>query len=132
MSRLSERIENFNNSFLLYKKVQQAYISDKNNDVNRLALIQSFEIVFELGWKVLKDYLNSKDVDVLTPRDTIKAAFSANIIANGQIWIDMARDRNASSHEYNTDKIDKILEKISSIYYDELCNFSDLIKEFHD
>lgn len=80
----------------------------------------------------MKDYLNSKDVDVFTPRDTIKSAFSSNIIANGQVWIDMAKDRNASAHEYNTDKIDKILENISTIYYDELCNFSKLVKDFHE
>lgn len=43
MSRLSERIENFNNAFLLYKNVCEAYNMDKKSDINRLALIQSFE-----------------------------------------------------------------------------------------
>ena len=50
----------------------------------------------------------------------IKEAFAANIIRNRQIWIDMANDRNASSHEYNMEKINVISEKISTDYYEDL------------
>lgn len=85
MSRLSERIENFNNAFNLYSIMQQNYIADKKNNSNRLALTQSFEIIFELGWKVLKDYLHTKDIDIFTPRDAIKSAFHANILPSAQV-----------------------------------------------
>ncbi len=132
MSRLTERIENFDKAFLLYQSMCKNYLNDKKNDSNRLALVQSFEIVFELSWKVLKDYLYLKDVEVLTPRDTIKAAFSANIISDGQVWIDMAKDRNATSHEYNTEKVNIMLERISSVYYDELSKFQKLTEEFYE
>lgn len=49
MSRLSERIENFDRAFLLFKQVKDAYQSDMSNEIYKLALTQSFEIVFELG-----------------------------------------------------------------------------------
>ena len=42
----------------------------------------------------------------------------------------MSNDRNASSHEYNMDKVNKIIERISDIYYEELKNFAEQIKEF--
>ena len=132
MSRLTERIENFNNAFNLYSNMQKNYITDKKNDSNRLALTQSFEIIFELGWKILKDYLYTKDVEVFTPRDAIKSAFQANILPSAQIWIDMAKDRNASSHEYNMDKIDLILERISTVYYEELCRFHGDLKNINE
>ncbi len=132
MSRLTERIENFNNAFNLYSNMQKNYITDKKNDSNRLALTQSFEIIFELGWKILKDYLYTKDVEVFTPRDAIKSAFQANILPSAQIWIDMAKDRNASSHEYNMDKIDLILERISTVYYEELCRFYGDLKNINE
>lgn len=125
MSRLSERIDNFNKSYELFSEMQQNYISDKTSNSNRLALTQSFEIIFELGWKIIKDYLAERELYVYTPKDVIKAAFSAEILPNAQIWIDMAKDRNASSHEYNQDKVDKILERISSIYFNELKNFKE-------
>ena len=95
-----------------------------------MALVQSFEVCFELSWKILKDYLSTKGIEVYTPRDVIKTAFNSNIIKNGQIWIDMSNDRNASSHEYNMDKVNKIIERISDIYYEELKNFAEQIKEF--
>lgn len=132
MSRLSERIENFNNAFNLYSNMQQNYIADKKNNSNRLALTQSFEIIFELGWKVLKDYLHTKDIDIFTPRDAIKSAFHANILPSAQVWIDMAKDRNASLHEYNMDKIDLILERISTVYFKELCRFQGELKNFNE
>lgn len=132
MSRLTERIENFNNAFNLYSNMQKNYITDKKNDSNKLALTQSFEIIFELGWKILKDYLYTKDVEVFTPRDAIKSAFQANILPSAQIWIDMAKDRNASSHEYNMDKIDLILERISTVYYEELCRFYGDLKNINE
>ena len=123
MSRLSERIENFNKAFELFTEMQAKYTKDKVNNSNRLALVQSFEIIFELSWKVLKDYLYTKDIEAFTPRDVIKSAFAAEILPSAQIWIDMARDRNASSHEYSTEKVDIILERISTIYFEELSRF---------
>ena len=104
MSRLSERIENFNRAFVLYEQAHTAYCADKENKLIQMALVQGFEIVFELGWKCLKDYLASKNIEEYTPKDVIKAAFKSNILPAAQIWIDMAKDRNVSSHEYNEKK----------------------------
>ena len=42
----------------------------------------------------------------------------------------MVKARNATSHEYNMDKIDVILENISSTYYDELCSFKEWLRGF--
>jgi len=132
MSRLQERIENFNKAFELFNKMQKLYILNKKNDSNRLALTQSFEITFEIAWKTLKDYLYTKAIEVYTPKDVIKSAFAANILPDGQIWIDMANAKNASSHEYNADKIDILLEKVSSEYYNELYRFNEWINKIYE
>ncbi len=132
MSRLSERIENFTKAFELFYKMQSDYVLNKNKDSARLALTQSFEIVFELAWKVLKDYLYTQGIEASYPKEVIKEAFNKETIQNGQIWIDMLKDRNATSHEYNMDKVDKVLEKISTIYFEELCRFKEQMKEFDE
>ena len=132
MSRLSERIENFNNAYRMYDLAHSAYTNDKKNDINRLAIVQAFEVVFELGWKVIKDYLAIQGIEKYTPRDVIKSAFSANILPNAQIWIDMSNDRNSSSHEYNQDKVNIILDKISTEYYDEISRFKQGLEDFHE
>ena len=132
MSRLSERIENFSRAYLLFEQAKLTYDSNTTNDIYKLALTQSFEIVFELGWKILKDQLNLKGIEVFAPRDAIKEAFAANILPTAQIWIDMLKDRNSSTHEYNQEKVDKIIYSISNIYYDELKGFYNTVKDFHD
>ena len=123
MSRLSERIENFNRAYELYKEMQIGYLKDKTNNAYRLGLTQSFEIISELSWKVLKDYLYTEGIDANTPKEVIKEAFQKEILKNGQIWIDMIKARNSTSHEYNMDKVDLILENISTTYFEELSNF---------
>ncbi len=128
MSRIFERIENFNRAFDLFVEMRNLYVAEKNSNAYRLALAQSFEIVCELGWKVIKDYLFMKNIQADTPKDTIKKAYNSNIIENGQIWIDMINDRNATSHEYNIGKVDIILEKISTTYYDELVLFKNWLR----
>ena len=127
MSRLSERIENFNKAYELFAMARNEYVNNKSNNINRLALVQSFEIITELGWKVLKDYLAWKGIEVFTPKDCIKEAFTINFLPTAQIWIDMVKDRNSSSHEYDMEKVDLILEKISLEYYDEITRFKEQI-----
>ncbi len=132
MSRLSERIENFNRAFVLYEQAHTAYCADKENKLIQMALVQGFEIVFELGWKCLKDYLASKNIEEYTPKDVIKAAFKSNILPAAQIWIDMAKDRNVSSHEYNEKKVAIILDRIGSIYFEELTRFYSWLGEINE
>ncbi len=131
MQRLKQRIENYNRAFELYKKMRNEYVSNKLNDAFRLAIAQSFEIVFELAWKVLKDYLNENGIDVNYPKEVIKEAFNKKTLENGQIWIDMLNTRNSTSHEYNQEKVDIMLENIAYCFYDELSSFTEIIKEFN-
>ncbi len=44
----------------------------------------------------------------------------------------MAKDRNASSHEYNEKKVEEIIEKIGSIYYEELTRFHFWLGEINE
>ena len=129
MSRLEERIENFKKAFELYQNMRNGYVADKVNDTNRLAMVQSFEIVFELAWKVLKDYLYENGIEANYPKTVIKEAFNKKTIENGQTWIDMSETRNSTSHEYNMDKVNIMLEKIAYPYYDELLAFSGKVEE---
>lgn len=132
MSRLQEHIENFSKVFDIYEKAVLAYRKDTSEILMHLALVQSFEICFELSWEIIKDYLKVKGLEAYTPKDIIKEAFAANIIPDGQLWIDMINDKNASSHEYNLEKVSFILERISSNYYEELTRFKTQAENFDE
>ncbi len=42
-----------------------------------------------------------KGVDVKFPREVIKESFTAGLIADGEVWMDMLQKRNLMSHTYN-------------------------------
>ena len=87
MSRLKERIENFNKAFDIYSDAVKEF--DEKKVLTHMALVQAYEICFELAWKCLKDYLQQKGIDVNYPTEVIKEAFNKNTLKNGQLWIDM-------------------------------------------
>ena len=131
MTRLQERIESFNRAFEILSEAVNAYKNNSMNILTHMALIQSFEVCFELAWKVLKDYLDENGVKVYLPKEVIKEAFSFEVISNGQLWIDMLNARNSISHEYNLDKVNSILMNISDEYFQEFLQFKAYIREFH-
>ena len=121
MSRFHERIENFNKAFNIYQEAVNAF--DTSKILTHMALVQTYEICFELAWKCLKDYLQEKGIEANYPTEVIKEAFNKETIKNGQLWIDMLKARNATSHEYNLEKVSIYLTEISTTYFEEIKNF---------
>jgi len=81
--RWKQRFENFNKSYSLLDKYST---KTKLSELEQAGIIQFFEMTFELGWKVLKDYLEADGYIVKSPRETIKQAFQNEIINDGHIW----------------------------------------------
>ena len=130
MSRLSERIENFNKAFNIYNDAVKAF--DEKKILTHMALVQTYEICFELAWKCLKDYLQEKGIEVNYPTEVIKEAFNKNTLKDGQRWIDMLKARNSTSHEYNIEKVSKYLTEISTTYFEEIKNFKNWLGEISE
>lgn len=81
-------------------------------------LIQGFEFTHELGWNVLKDYLESKGYSgLIGSRDATRTAFKNALIADGEAWMDMVKDRNQTSHTYNLDLAARMTQDIAQRYY---------------
>ena len=131
MSRLAERIENFNRAYSIFSGAVSPYNKDKSVVLSHLALVQAYEVCYELAWKVLKDYLFLNGISAQLPREVIKEAFSANVIKDGQVWIDMLQDRNSASYEYNMDKVNLIIERIATAYNNELAKFNDWVSDIN-
>ena len=83
-------------------------------------LIQSFEYTHELAWNTLKDFLESRgNKEIFGSKDTTRKAFQLNLIANGEDWMDMIQSRNETSHTYNDETSNKIVQAITGRYYQE-------------
>ncbi len=100
MKRFLERLENYRKALKNINDVCDCIKENGLNNIYIMALVQAFEMSFELAWKVLKDYLEFEGIKVDTPRETIKTAFLRNIVPDGDLWIEMLEARNKTSHTY--------------------------------
>ena len=115
--RWKQRFQNFERTLLLLKNA-----AEKNtlSDLEKAGLIQIYEVTFELAWKMVKDYLEEKEVTVKFPKDTIKEGFAYELINDGDLWLDMLQKRNLMSHTYNETNAALAHKLIITEYYQEL------------
>ncbi len=52
----------------------------------------------------------------VTPRQVLKDAFAAKIVADGQVWINMLDNRNLLSHTYDAGVFGKAVDAIAAHY----------------
>jgi nucleotidyltransferase substrate binding protein (TIGR01987 family) len=81
-------------------------------------VIQRFEYTYELAWKLLKDFLEAEGavISPITPRQVIKDAFAAKLVADGQSWIAMLDHRNLLSHTYDASVFEAAVDAIANRY----------------
>lgn len=111
----------------IYGDVPKSEVSFLNHIIKE-GLIQRFEYTHELAWNVMKDYLMEVGgIKTLGSKDATKAAFSADLIANGEVWMEMIKSRNLTTHTYNEKTADEIYRKIIGEYHPEFLAFRDMM-----
>ena len=97
-------------------------------------MVKHFEMAFELGWKVMKDYMLFRGTSEKTSfsKDIIKAAFKHELGINPQIWLDMIDFRNKMVHEYGEEGAHILIEKLKDGFLHELQNTVEIMKELID
>ena len=96
-------------------------LKSEPTELNCDASIQRFEFTYELAWKTLKKFLDQKGIKALNPLDCIKGAFQQGWIheAGEQLWLDMIKDRNTTTHIYSEELAKKTYDKIKHHYLKE-------------
>ena len=134
--RWEHRFSNFNKAL---KKLSDAITFIKENidqlaendsaeevldEILKEGLIQRFEYTHELAWNVLKDFLTEiGDVTIYGSKDATKEAFQAGLIKDGEVWMEMIKSRNKTSHTFNEEIADEIYTKILNEYYPAFLTF---------
>lgn len=96
------------------------------DDIIKEGIIQRFEYTHELSWKVMKDFLEDVgEVKMYGSKDATKEAFAAELITDGDVWMDMIKSRNKTSHTYNEEVADEIFKNIITQYHTEFLAFRD-------
>ncbi|MDR2642666.1 MAG: nucleotidyltransferase substrate binding protein, partial [Planctomycetaceae bacterium] len=65
-------------------------------------------------------------------RDATRNAFNVNLIEDGDTWMEMIKSRNLSSHLYDGEIVNDILEKITDSYYPLFVSFKDKMNKLID
>ena len=115
--RWQYRFSNFSRAYSLLREALENGV-EPLNQLELEGVIQRFEYTFELSWNLLKDRLEYDGVVLatVTPRNVIREAYSAKLIADCETWIDMLTDRNLMSHTYDFDRFKAVVENIHSRY----------------
>lgn len=121
--RWKQRFNNFSKAYKLLNSVFKERKIEELSILEQEGVIQRFEYTYELAWKTLKDYLvyngNLNNIDI-TARNVFKEAYSAGIIKEQGIFIDMMLSRNLLSHTYDFARFKEIIIKIENDYLNVL------------
>ena len=115
--RWKQRFNNFDRAHALLREALDRGPSALSL-LEKQGVVQRFEFTYELAWKTLKDYLEAGGLTInpVTPRQVIKEAFAAKLIADGQVWIDMLDHRNLLSHTYDSAVFEQAVDAIAARY----------------
>lgn len=129
--RWQQRLQNFS---LALRQLEAAVHLSKTkslSDLEKQGTIQAFEFTHELAWNVLKDYFEYQgNVSITGSRDATREAFQKAIISNGDVWMEMIKSRNKTSHTYNKSVADEIVGKIQNDYYPAFIEVENKMKSF--
>ena len=112
--RWRQRFQNFEKAYQVFQRRLDDFEKDRNSEAFQMSLVQAFEILMELSWKTLKDYLENEGMIVGTPKAVIRQAFQAEIINSGDAWMEALNQRNLTSHTYEDKTARQVLDFISS------------------
>jgi nucleotidyltransferase substrate binding protein (TIGR01987 family) len=111
--RWKQRFQNYRKALSYLTEAVGLSSSHGLSDMEQLSLIKAFELSFELAWNVMKDYLSMKGITgIIGSRDAIRQAFKAELITEGEIWMDMIDSRNLASHTYDGTTAGRLVETV--------------------
>lgn len=108
---------------------------DITNEFIISGIIDKFYIQFELGWKVLKELLRYEGANQAatgSPREIIKTAYAYFDFIEESIWLEMLRDRNDTTHIYNEEAAQQLVEKILHRYIAVFVTLEQHIRERYE
>lgn len=128
--RWQQRFSNYNKALGQLEKAVHLSKERELSDLEQQGIIQAFEYTHELAWNTMKDYFEYQgDSSIRGSRDATRAAFKAEMITNGEDWMDMIRSRNKTSDTYNQETADEIFKAIVDHYYVAFKQFQQKMEE---
>ena len=100
-------------------------VNDSDEDLQetvRAGVIHSFEVAYELSWKMIKRWLKENigaaSVDGVPQKEIFRLAAENRLIADSERWMDYHKARNSTSHTYNEDAAESVFAEASEFVHD--------------
>lgn len=127
----------FYRRFQSYKNSLAALAQARDRDMNDSFVVSGtgarLSITFDLAWKVMKDiiiqYYEVVDFPKGSPREVLKKAFEFELI-DGDVWIEMLKNRNDLTHDYDGTLLQELCCQIVDVYIDKFFEFSCAAEKF--
>ncbi len=128
-----KKFENYASNLRVLARADE---EDLNNEFVIGGIIDKFSVQFELGWKLLKEllvYEGSKASVTGSPRGIIKEAYAVYPFFDGDIWLDMLKDRNDMAHIYNGNAANDLVKRILEEYIPQFLKLEEeLVRMYGD
>jgi len=122
--RWKQRFKNYKKALATVKNAVELSKQRELSDLEKQGVIQGFEFTFELAWNVMKDYLEEQGInDIIGSKNAIRHAFNKGIIEDGEIWMEIVKGRNISSHTYDEETAEKLFKEIINNFYIQFKKF---------
>lgn len=127
--RFRQRFEVFDKAFLNLDELKARDFSSFST-LEKEGIIQRFEILVELSWKLLKDFLENEGFLISSPKDAIRQAFSSKLfgVDIADKWLESLNIRNLTSHTYTQDALDKNVRFILDEFLPLVKNLQQILK----
>lgn len=111
MEKLELKINDAARAFATLREI----VDEPYSVIVRDAAIQRFEYSFEIFWKLIKEYLKTREGIVCnSPKSCFKEAFKTKLLTEEETMeaLQMTDDRNLTTHTYHEEVADEIYRSI--------------------
>ena len=116
--RWEQRFSNYRKALAKIEEVVTLKELKELSELEEEGLIQRFEYTYELAWKTLQDLFKHKGyIDILGPTPVLEQALKDGYITDVVNWRKLKKSRELTSHTYNSETAENIVQDIYSDYY---------------
>ena len=119
--RWKQRLQNYNRALIQFNEAIELLHSRPLSNLEKQGLVQVFEFTHELAWKTLQDYFRYQGTsDLYGSRDVFRKALEVGLINDGAKWFESIQSRNLTSHVYDEQVVQDLINEISGVYAKQL------------
>jgi nucleotidyltransferase substrate binding protein (TIGR01987 family) len=131
--RWIQRFNNFNKAFSQLTKAVELSKERKLSELEEQGLIRGFEYTHELAWNTIKDFLEQHcENKMYGSKDATREAFKAELIEDGEVWMNMIKSRYLTTHLYDEKTAAEVANEIINSYFAEFIKFQSTFSKLMD